>query len=95
MCDRFTGAGCTLIPTTDDPAAGGGFEPAVFYPFYSTTGSGSSCMWQLGNHIPGSTNDFGQNAQYGTLLNTTYTTVGGGPTTRYNNFRQILSTNPC
>jgi hypothetical protein len=97
-CNRFTGVGCTLIPATDDPAPGGvGFQPAVFYPFFSTTGSGTSCLWQLGNHIPGSTNDFGQNAQYGTLLNLTYTLVGGGgvPTTRFNDFRQILSTNPC
>jgi hypothetical protein len=54
-----------------------------------------SCLWQLGNHIPGSTNDFHQNAQYGTLLNITYTNLGGGPTTRYNDFRNILSTNPC
>jgi len=93
VCDRFTGAGCTLIPSTDDPGPSGNPQPAAFYPFFSTTGS--ACLWQLGNHIPGSTNDFGQNAQYGTLLNLTYTTTGGGPTTRYNDFRQVLSTNPC
>jgi hypothetical protein len=28
-------------------------------------------------------------------LNLTYTTTGGGPKTRYNDFRQILSNNPC
>jgi hypothetical protein len=96
VCDRFTGVGCTLIPTTDDPAIGGsGFEPATFYPFFSTTRVSDRCVWQLGNHIPGSTNDFGQNAQYGTLLNLTYTALGGGPTTRYNDFRQILSKNSC
>jgi hypothetical protein len=95
VCDRFTGAGCTLIPTTDDLGPSGNPSPALFYPFFSTTKVGGSCMWQLGNHIPGSTNDFGQNAQYGTLLNSTYTTTGGGPTNRYNNFRQILSTVPC
>ncbi len=95
VCDRFTGAGCTLIPTTDDAAIGGGFEPAQFYPFFSIGQAGGQCVWQLGNHIPGSKNDFGQNQQYGTLLNLTYTTVGGGPTTRYNDFRQILSKNPC
>ena len=88
-CNRSTGAGCTLIPNTDDGT------PAAFYPFFSIKNIGGSCVWQLGNHIPGSKNDFGQNAQYGTLLNSTYTAVGGGVITRYNNFRQILSKNPC
>jgi hypothetical protein len=98
VCDRFTGVGCQLIPTTDDPAiGGGGFEPAAFYPFFSTRIVGGSCVWQEGNHIPGSKNDFGQNAQYGTLLNLTYIALGGGgaPTTRYNDFRNIVSKNPC
>src|SRR6266487_5696006 len=95
VCDRFTGIGCTLIPTTDDLCPSGGFQPAVFYPFYSIANRGGGCVWQEGNHIPGSKNDFGQNAQYGTLLNLTYTTIGGGPTTRYNDFRGILSKNPC
>jgi hypothetical protein len=95
VCDRFTGVGCTLIPSTDDPGPSGFPQPAAFYPFFSTTNAGGQCLWQLGNHIPGSTNDFGQNAEYGTLLNITYTTTGGGPTTRYNDFRQILSHNPC
>jgi hypothetical protein len=95
VCDRFTGAGCTLIPTTDDTGPSGLPMPAAFYPFFSTTKTSGTCLWQLGNHIPGSANDFGQNAQYGTLLNLTYTATGGGQTTRYNDFRQILSTNPC
>jgi hypothetical protein len=95
VCDRFTGVGCTLIPTTDDTGPSGLPMPAAFYPFFSTTMVNGECMWQEGNHIPGSTNDFGQNAEYGTLENVTYTAVGGGPTTRYNDFRQILSDNPC
>ena len=94
-CDRFTGAGCTLIPTTDDVGPSGNPQPAVFYPFFSTTKSSGKCIWQEGNHIPGSTNDFGQNAQYGTLLNLTYTTIGGGPTTRYNDFRGIFPRIRC
>src|SRR6266700_5501738 len=94
-CDRFTGTGCTLIPTTDDLGPSGAPEPAVFYPFFSTANRGGECVWQEGNHIPRSTNDFGQNAQYGSLLNLTYTTIGGGPTTRFNDFRQVLSQNPC
>ncbi|HKR99172.1 MAG TPA: hypothetical protein VJU79_06620 [Candidatus Dormibacteraeota bacterium] len=90
-CDRTTGTGCTLIPTTDDN------NPAEFYPFFSTTQTSNGCYFQFGNHIPGSLNDFGQNAQYGTLLNGTYTAFGGGGATitRYNNFRNILDNNPC
>jgi hypothetical protein len=88
-CDRTTGLGCTLIPTTDDGV------PASFYPFFSTRGE-EQCRWQFGNHIPDSTNDFGRNAEYGTLLTSVYLKVGGGGSTtnRINNFRQILS-NPC
>lgn len=88
-CNRSTGANCTLIPNTDDGS------PAAFYPFFSIGNVGGHCTWMLGNHIPGSKNDFGQNQQYGTLLNLTYTAVGGGQTTRYNDFRQVFSKNPC
>jgi hypothetical protein len=96
VCDRFTGVGCTLIPSTDDPAIGGsGFEPAAFYPFFSISNGSTGCVWRLGNHQPASANDFHQNQQYGTLLNITYTNVGGGPTTRYNDFRQVFPSNPC
>ncbi|MFL5653706.1 MAG: hypothetical protein ACJ8CB_05965 [Ktedonobacteraceae bacterium] len=96
VCDRFTGVGCTLIPSTDDPAIGGsGFEPAAFYPFYSISNGSQGCVWRIGNHQPASANDFHQNQQYGTLLNITYTNLGGGPTTRYNDFRQVFSSNPC
>ena len=96
VCDRFTGVGCTLIPSTDDPAIGGtGFEPAAFYPFFSISNGSQGCVWRIGNHQPASANDFHQNQQYGTLLNITYTNVGGGPTTRYNDFRQVFPSNPC
>ena len=89
-CNRQTGVGCTLIPTTDDGAS------AAFYPFYSITSQGSEgCVWQLGNHIPGSSNDFGQNNQYGQLLTLSYTGLGGHPITLIEDFRQILSHNPC
>ena len=92
-CDRTTGAGCTLIPTTDSGT------PAAFYPFFSAfqpkPGEGG-CLWAFGNQLAGA-NDFGGNAQYGSLLTTTYLAFGGGGATvnRINNFRQILSTNPC
>jgi hypothetical protein len=89
-CNPFTGEGCTLIPPTDDN------EPAVFYPFYSIAQHAGACSWQFGNHIPGSTNDFHQDQQYGTLLALTYTKfASSSPETRYNDFRQIFSSNPC
>jgi len=95
-CDRSTGAGCTLIPTTDKGA------PAAFYPFFSAFQNGvqdeqggGGCVWAFGNHLTGA-NDFGRNAQYGSLLTTTYLAFGGHGATinRINNFRQIIS-NPC
>jgi hypothetical protein len=93
-CNRSTGAGCTLIPTTDKGT------PAAFYPFFSTLqpgGEGNTCLWGFGNDLPGATSDFGRNAQYGSLLTTTYLAFGGGGATvnRINNFRQILNPNPC
>ena len=88
-CNRATGAGCTLIPTTD---AG---TPAAFYPFFSTV-RGQNCMFAFGNDVPGSQTNFGRNTQYGTLLTSSYLAFGGGGASinRINNFRQIL-TNPC
>jgi len=43
------------------------------------------------------TNDFGQNSQYGSLLPLTYLAFGEGGATfqRYNDFRQVLPNNPC
>jgi hypothetical protein len=103
-CNRNTGAGCTLIPTTDRGT------PAAFYPFFSafqhgresaalqrpSSGAGGRCMWAFGNDLPGASTDFGANAQYGSLLSSTYLVFGGhGATVNLiNNFRQILS-NPC
>jgi hypothetical protein len=88
-CDITTGANCTLIPQTDDA------QPAAFYPFFSITDAGGRCVWQIGNHIPGSKNDFHQNQQYGTLLNLAYTQTGGAPAIFYTDFRQVFSSNPC
>ncbi|HEX7737314.1 MAG TPA: hypothetical protein VF458_20880 [Ktedonobacteraceae bacterium] len=91
-CDRSTGANCTLIPMTDDG------QPADFYPFYSIHQSFRGCTWLLGNDIPGlTTNDFGKNNQYGSLLFLNYLAFGGGGATltRTNDFRQVLDHNPC
>ncbi len=91
-CDITTGANCTLIPITDDG------QPANFYPFFSITQPGNDCQWLLGNDIPGVTaNDFGQNAQYGSILGLSHLRLGGGGAvhTVFADFRQILSKNPC
>jgi hypothetical protein len=89
-CNRTTGAGCTLIPTTDSGT------PAAFYPFFSTRTASGTCNWQFGNSMPGNTNEFGQNNQYGSLLKSTYLKFGGGGATNqvYNNFRGVIA-NPC
>jgi hypothetical protein len=89
-CNRKTGVGCSLTPTTDDN------QPIAFYPFFSTTSVGGTCNWQFGNSIPGDTNEFGQVNQYGSLLPLEYLAFGGGGATniRFNDFRQVIS-NPC
>ena len=94
ICDRTTGAGCTLGPPTDDG------QPAAFYPFFSITNSHrpGGCRWFIGNVVPGQTaNDFGGVSQYGTLFAQTYLIFGGGGATHsvINNFQQNLGTNPC
>ncbi len=93
-CNRSTGAGCTLIPPTDDG------RPANFYPFYSITSSDrpGGCQWFLGNTVPGLTaNNFGGNSQYGTLLPLQYLIFGGHGATHdvINNYQQAFSSNPC
>ena len=63
----------------------------------ATGTSGGECVWQLGGaNIPGATNTFGGNstAEFGPLLLLAYP-VPGGVSTRYNNFRNVLSSNPC
>jgi hypothetical protein len=71
-----------------------------FYPFYSTATLSGTCNWQLGGaYIPGTTNRFGGVSQWGPLLVNRYpgTDSGGNPaiSTRFNDFRQVLSSNPC
>ncbi len=90
-CNRTTGANCLRIPLTDDGVA------ANFYPFFSTTNLQSTCTWGIGNVFPGVTNDFGKNNQYGLFLKLTYLVFGGGGATlqRINDFRNVLSSNPC
>ena len=87
-----------------DPSPGSGcVNPPVgasFYPLYSTTqmSNGGKCEWQLGGaKIPGSTNTFGgsSTSEFGGLLSLAYPAAGGAPSFRYNNFRNVLSSNPC
>jgi hypothetical protein len=91
-CNRVTGANCV------NPPVGAGF-----YPFYTTHGGGqqgdSACNWQFGGGlIPGTTNTFGGSSttEYGALLRLAYP---GGPNFtprfRFNDFRQVLGSNPC
>jgi hypothetical protein len=91
QCNVFTGVGCVLIPLNDLGVT------ASFYPFYSTRQRDGHCVWQLGSHIPGSTNDFGQLAEWGVPTQSTFTAFNGGglAISAFINFRQVLSTNPC
>jgi hypothetical protein len=92
ICDRTTGNGCTLIPQTDTG------QPAAFYPYFSIAAKNrTGCVWQLGAKIPGTTDNFGKNAGYGSLLGSTYLVFGGGGTSnvRINDFRNVLAPNPC
>lgn len=86
-CDFTTGAGCTNPP-----------PGAAFYPLYSTTGR-SACGWQEGGtFIPGTTNTFGGSSasEYGSLLGLYYPPAPGFPAgTYFQDFRNILSGNPC
>ena len=87
--DPNPGAGCVNPPTG-----------ANFYPFYTTATSEniSGCVWHLGGaFIPKTTNTFGGSSttEYGPLLVSAYPAAGGVPSFRYNNFRNVLSSNPC
>jgi hypothetical protein len=63
LCDPATGVGCTAPPIS-----------AQFYPFW-TLGSARGrqslptphglCVWNFGNDLPTTTQDFGRDAQYG------------------------------
>ncbi len=90
-CDPFNAVGCTLIPTTDDGT------PAAFYPYYTVARHGGNCVWVYGNTYAGvTTNNFGKNAQYGTYdTGVDYTGAGGVPFAKADDFRNILSSNPC
>jgi hypothetical protein len=90
-CDRFvTGNNCTNPP-----------RDAQFYPFFSTNNSTKlkGCAWTEGGpNYPGTVNNFGGSSatEYGqTLLKLYYPGAGWQPTSRLNDYRNVLSNNPC
>lgn len=98
-CNLNSGDNCT------DPPTG-----TQFYPFYSMThapGDGENegvCLWQLGGpDIPGTVNNFGGSATvaYGSELHMFFPTAAdtthpnGTATLFVNDFRRILSRDPC
>jgi hypothetical protein len=86
-CNRTTGTGCTNPPPGAD-----------FYPLFTTRNTDSGCVWQLGGaHIPGTKKTFGgtSTTEFGPLLFSTYPVAGNVPSVRTNNFRNVLSGNPC
>jgi hypothetical protein len=85
-CDRFvTGNGCINPP-----------NGANFYPGFVARQQDGGCRWlEGGPGFTGNTNNFGgEVAQYGALLKLVYPGPAG-PTSRFNDFRQVLSSNPC
>jgi hypothetical protein len=86
-CNRVTGANCA------NPPVG-----ASFYPIFTTTGSPNDCSWQIGGaNLPGTKDTFGGNsaAEYGPLLLLTYPGPTNTPFSRFEDYRQVLPTNPC
>jgi hypothetical protein len=90
------------ISNPADPSPGTGcVNPpvgATFYPFYSTSSFAGHCFWQEGgDNIPGTTNDFGGSsaAEFGPLLQLDYPASNGTVTSRFNDFRNVLGSNPC
>jgi hypothetical protein len=90
--DPNPGSGCV-----NPPLGPGGVS--TFYPIFSTTtASDGSCIWQEGGAgIAGSTNTFGgtSTAEFGGLLLSNYPVAGFTVSQRYNNFRNVLGSNPC
>jgi hypothetical protein len=87
FCNRLTGADCVNPP-----------HGAQFYPIFTTTLAGGTCMWQEGGrYLPGTVKSFGgtSTTEYGPLLNTVYPTTGFTTATRFNNFNSGDLSNPC
>jgi hypothetical protein len=86
ICNRTTGVGCTNPPPN-----------ANFYPIFTMQADEERCQWSLGGpFIPGTTNSFGGNSvtEYGAFFASLFPGTTG-PTHVIENYRQILSSNPC
>jgi hypothetical protein len=91
-CDTATG----LAPCQNPPPG------ALFYPIFTTRAVVGGCLWQEGGpSIPGTTNNFGGSSA--TEFSTTPepavyiggTSAAPSSQTKFENYRQILSSNPC
>jgi hypothetical protein len=87
-CDTTTGKHCVNPP-----------KGADFYPIFTTTrASNEQCFWQLGGaQIPGTVLTFGGTSatEYGTTPLALPYQIPGGGAYFYEDFRTILSSNPC
>jgi hypothetical protein len=87
FCNVNSGANCV------DPPGG-----AAFYPFFSIAQGPSGCTWhEGGDHIPGTTNDFGgsSTSEFGPLLDVLYPNTNGKPIMNYTDFNSGGLSNPC
>lgn len=101
LCNRFTGANC------NNPPPGSHFYPIYstastkddfWKPARDAEPTEEGCAWQLGGAgIKNTTNTFGGNStnEYGPLLFSFYPNPNPAVRSRTNNFRNILSSNPC
>jgi hypothetical protein len=103
--EQYTTPPCQRLQSDPHPGTGCVNPPAGarFYPFYTTTGTGTSCLWQEGGpYLPGTTNTFGgsSTSEFGTrasgnMLRLFYPNAGNTVTRIYEDFRNIQSSNPC
>jgi hypothetical protein len=87
-CQRFspTGTGCVNPP-----------NGAQFYPMFVAKQTDAGCRWfEGGPNFPGSTQNFGGSSttEFGPLLRLDYPSPAGN-LPRFNDFRNVLSSNPC
>jgi hypothetical protein len=98
-CQRFISNPASPNPGQDcvNPPKG-----ANFYPMFVAVKRGDTCSWAEGGPNiktgPGEkTNTFGGSSatEFGPLLTLFYPVANGQPSYRYNNFRNVVDSNPC
>jgi hypothetical protein len=87
-CNRTTGVGCVNPPN--------GPNGPVFYPFFNANTSGGVCTWyEGGGGTPHNTYDgVNSTTEFGPL-SFIYYPVSSGASRRTNDFRNVVSSNPC